>query len=132
MGQELDVAAVRLVLSGVPQVIAGVGERRDPVGADQRAVEVGRGRGQHADALVHVAVGGGGGDPVVARELVHPGAVAKPMQHQHRLPVAAQRPPSPPGAQVGPPLLQQRRHRGGHFAGDVEHGTIGDHVEPLR
>ena len=43
------------------------------------------GRGEHVDALVQVAIGGGQADLVVRGELSDAGGVAEPAQHQNRL-----------------------------------------------
>jgi hypothetical protein len=66
-------------------------------GGQQRAAQPGRRRGQHVDALVQIAVGRRGADPVVGGQLGQPGAIEKPTQQQHRLPIAAQRPPPATG-----------------------------------
>jgi hypothetical protein len=110
-------------LPGPPQVHLSLGpvaagsrtRNADPVGADQGAVhgdvrmtggaggqqcptQPRRCRGEHVDALVQVPVGRRGADPVVDGQLGQPGAVEEPAQHQHRLPIAAQRPPPTSGA----------------------------------
>jgi hypothetical protein len=115
----LDVAAVLVGLPGVPQVdepaLHADGLNRAPVGlhdlaiqdhvrqsvvdgALQRLVQVRSLGGQHRDALVQVAVGGGAGDLVVTAEPRGVGAVPEPAQHQHRLPEAGQRPGALAGA----------------------------------
>src|SRR5215211_2082935 len=53
-----------------------------------------------------------------------------PHQDEQRLLPAGQRPGSPPGAPCAALGTQPRRHVADQFSGDVEHGTIGNHVEP--
>jgi hypothetical protein len=99
---------VGVVLSRPPQVHSlGRAEGGDSVGLDQgavdvhvavagglgrqqRAVQVRRLRGKHVDALMKALVGGGFADRVVDPQLPHPGGVAQPADHQHRLFEAAQ------------------------------------------
>ena len=54
-------------------------------GGQQGAVQPGRDRGQHVDALMEIAVGGRQTDLVVHGELGDPGGVAEPAHHQDRL-----------------------------------------------
>lgn len=136
-------------LSGVPQVdgfavdAAGLfpaavggddGAVQDQVGealidgAPQDLVQVGCLIGQDVDDLVDVAVGGGAGDAVVAAEGGPVGAVAKPVQSHHRLRKAGQRPRTRAGAQSPAFGRQQLGEMVNQFLGNVERGTIGDHV----
>ena len=86
---------------------------------------------QHRDDLVQVAVGGGPGDAMVAGQRISGGAVAEPAQAQDRLPEAGQCPAAAGGAPAAAFGCQQLRRELGQFPGDVERGTIGDHVEPF-
>src|SRR5262249_34336258 len=58
-------------------------------------------------------------------------AVAEPPQPQHGLPKAGQCPAAARGA--APPPLREQQHRKvlRQFPGNVERGTIADHMEPL-
>ncbi|GAA5179076.1 hypothetical protein GCM10023322_07970 [Rugosimonospora acidiphila] len=124
VGEDLDVVAVVLALARPPQVGPVRAGSRDPVGVDERAVQVDVGvacdfrrgqcrvqvrgeRGEHVDALVQVVVGGALGDPVVGGELADTGVVREPAQHKHRLRERAQCPGVAPGADLGAMLLQQ-------------------------
>jgi hypothetical protein len=79
-GDHLHVAAVAVVLAGIPQVVAGLGFPARAHGRDERAVQahevpafaqsagqhfgqVGSVLGDHVDRLVQVPVGGGDADP---------------------------------------------------------------------
>src|SRR3712207_2961275 len=97
------VAAVRLLLAGETQVVAGIGILGPaPVGADEGAVEddmgpagglaglehrvqVRGGRGEHVDALVQIPAAGCGGHPGIAGQGGHAGVLPEPAQHQQRL-----------------------------------------------
>jgi hypothetical protein len=87
---------------------------------------------QDLDGLRDVAVGGGAGDAVVAASASTRGAVPELAQRQHRLVPAGQLPA--PCLRGVPAALgrQQPGQVAKQFRGDVEHGTIGDHVESLR
>jgi hypothetical protein len=103
VAHDLHVAAVGVVLAGVPQVMAGVGvDRSAPVGGEQRAVQRHVGPaggltgldhlvqvrclgGEHVDAFVQIAVAGGDRDPGIGGEQLHVGVLAEPAQHQDRL-----------------------------------------------
>jgi len=113
---DLDVAAVVVMLARPPQVYAGCRARRGhPIGSDQRAVEVDvavacslrcqqrpvQARAvcsEHADAFVQVPVGRGGADRVVRGQLRHSCAVEEPAQQEHGLGEAAQRTAAATGA----------------------------------
>src|SRR5215468_3648810 len=147
----LDVAAVGVCLPGVPQVddlaFHADGGFFAPVGRDDLPVQdhvrkslapgplqrVGQARGpgcQHGDDLVDVAVGGSPGDAVVAGQCVGGGAVAEPPQRHHGLPKTGQCPAAAWGAAAAALSGQQLRGELHQFPGNVERGTIGDHVEP--
>ena len=113
-GQELHVAAERLVFLAEPQVVAVVADPGEAVGLDQGAVQdhvrhalapaavqdvvqVGGLVGEDVDAFVEVAVAGGLGDAGVAGQAVHAAALAEPAQDQHGLAERAQRPRCPAG-----------------------------------
>lgn len=135
-----------LVFPGPPQigavgagVCAAVGEHdgavqvQMPVTGDfGRSHGLGQVRGaggQGDDAFVQVVVGGGLPDPVIDGELRHPGAVQEPADHQHRLPVAAQRPPSLPRSKLDPAQHQQPSQ----VLPGIEHGGVGHdgaHAKP--
>ena len=109
----LDFGAVVALAAGVPDV---------EVGAPGAAGGLG-------DGLVDVPVGGRAGDAVIAAQGLDPGPVAEPAQRHDRLrtgrqPPAARRrgPQSPLGGQQPGQVANQP-------LGDVENGTIGDHVE---
>jgi len=109
-----------MVLSRPPQVDPdGRAESRRSIGADQGAIQVHvavpsqpggeqrtvharRGRGEHVDGFVQVAVGGRGAELVVGGELGDPGAVEEPAQHQHGVAVTPQRAPALPRPAPGP------------------------------
>ena len=99
--------------------------------ASQRFVQVGSAGGEHPDGLIEVAVGGGLGDSQALPDQRDVAALPEPHQREHGLISAAQRPgvgPSTAGNALGGQQLSQERHQlGGH----VEHGRIGDHVEPF-
>jgi hypothetical protein len=101
-------------------------------GGQQRPAQPRRGRGQDVDALVQVPVGHRAADPVVGGQLSQPGAVEKPAQHQHRLPVAAQRPPPAAGASTPPLSGQQARHEVHGLLGDRKHGGVADRIGHSR
>ena len=100
------------------------------LGPPQRLVQVRGLAGEYRDHFVHIPVGGGPGDAVVAGQCLGTGAVAEPPQAQHRLPEAGQRPAAPGCAAAAPLGPQQLRGELHQFPGDVKRGTIGDHVEP--
>ena len=56
------------------------------LGPPQRLVQVRSLAGEYRDHFVHIPVGGGPGDAVVAGQCLGSGAVAEPPQAQHRLP----------------------------------------------
>lgn len=149
-GHGLDVAAVLTGFSGVPQVdqsalgaggllAAAVGGKQLAVqdhvvrtlrlGAQQRVTQVGSIGREHVDHLVDVAVCRRPGHAMIAAQRGDVGVLAKPAQAHDRLPKAGQRPctrartpPEPLGRQQPTQPLRE-------FARDVEHGTIGNHVE---
>jgi hypothetical protein len=61
-----------------------------------------------------------------------PGAVDEPAQHQHRLPIAAQRSTPPPGTASA--LLSDKRagHEQHGLLGDRKHGGVGDRIRHSR
>ena len=59
-------------------------------------------------------------------ELGQPGPVEEPAQDQHRLAVAAQRPPTAAGAAPGPLGGQQPRHEQHDLRPDGKHGGVAD------
>lgn len=149
----LDVRAEVAVFSGVPGVDylaldrqGGLGE---PVAVEQFAVEdhvgpavgcgptqsdvqVGRLGGEHRDALVAVAVRRRPGDTEAGCQQGHVLTFAKPDEHHQGLVEAGQR-PSATASAAGPALcVQQPREMLHEFPRDVDHGTIGNHVEPSR
>jgi hypothetical protein len=73
-----------------------------------------------------------GSDRVVRRELGQPGAVTEPAQHQHGLPVAAQRPPPASRALTTALGGQQAGHEGHGGFPDREHGGVGDRIGHSR
>jgi hypothetical protein len=85
---------------------------------------------EDVDDLVPVPVGGGPGDAVITGQGVGAGAVAEPPQAQHRLPEAGQRPAALRCATAAPLGGQQPGDELRQFPGDVNGGTIDDHVEP--
>src|SRR6266571_551826 len=150
-GDRLDVAAVAVSFSGVPQVddlaFDADGGFFAPVGGDDLAVQDHVGEsgvfgpfqglvqvrglfGEDLGDLVQIPVGGGPGDAVIPGQSTGAGAVAEPAQRQHRLPVAGQRPAAPRCAAVAALGGQQLRGELHQFPGDVKRGTIADHVEP--
>ena len=100
------------------------------LGPLQRLVQIWRLPGEHRDDLVQVPVGGGPRDAMVAGQRVGGGPVAEPAQPQHRLPEAGQRPAAARSAAAAPLGEQELRGELHQFPGNVERGTIGDHVEP--
>lgn len=85
-------------------------------------------RREYVDDLVAVAVGGRSG---YAEPSAHQGdvaLVAEPGQDQQCLLPAGQRPGSGAGAAGAALSAQQPGHLTHEFTGDVEQGTIGDHV----
>jgi hypothetical protein len=96
----------------------------------QRLVQVRGLFGEHVDDLVPVAVSRGAGYAVVVGQRVRRGAVAEPAHAQHRLAEAAQGPAAARGAAPPPVGCQQPGDELHRFPGDVEPGTIADHVEP--
>jgi hypothetical protein len=101
-------------------------------GGQQGTAQPGCCRGENVDALVQIAVGRRGADPIVGGQLGQPAAVEKPAQDEHRLPVAAQRPTSAAGA-ASPPLGgQQARHEADGLLGDRKHGGVGDRIGHSR
>ena len=144
----MDVAAVLLVLAGIPGVVTGFVLPADSVGLDQGAVQVhvrpalglcaGQDlvqfrspRGQHVDAFVEIPVGGRDRQPGVQGEQPHPGVVAEPPQDQQRLRPRASSTRTCRSADPAPVLEQPDRQLPQCFGGHVQSGTIGDHAEPL-
>lgn len=101
------------------------------VGLLQRFVQIRSLRGEHADDLVEIAVAGGPGDAVVTGQRGDVAVLAEPPQREHRLVEAGQRPAVLTGAAFAALGAQQPAEVLGEFAGDVEHGTIGNQGEPL-
>jgi hypothetical protein len=66
---------------------------------------------------------------VVAAEGLDPGAVAEPAQREKCLVTARELPAAGWGAAVAALGGEQPGQVAKQFRGDVEHGTIGDHVE---
>ena len=143
IGQDLHVAAEGLVLTGVPQVVAGLGADCDPVGAHQSAVQahkkfasapepvqdvsdvVGSPLSDDLQGLVQVPVGSGLRDPAIAGQGPHIGAVLEPPQHQNGLDPGGGGPLAGSGV-VGASVCGQPAADGTHSSdGDVESGTIG-------
>jgi len=148
IGQDLHVAAKGPVLTGVPQVVAGLGASGDPVSADQGPVQaderlavpaepvqdvgdLGGSLGDHLQGLVQVAVAGGLRDPGVAGQGPHIGALLEPPQHQDGL-TPGRAGPLMRADVVGATVSGQPAADGAHSGdGDVESGTIGQHAEPF-
>jgi hypothetical protein len=86
---------------------------------------------ENLDTLVDVAVGGGPGDAVVAAEFGHVALTAEPAHHHDRLPERAQDPAAVRGATQSAFFLQQAGDVLNECAGDVERGTMSNHVEPF-
>jgi hypothetical protein len=86
---------------------------------------------EHLDNLVEVAVAGGAGDPVIAGQVSHLDVLAEPAQSQHCLPKAGQRPAVFAGTATAAFDVEQAAEVLGEFTWHVEHGTIGNHGEPL-
>src|SRR4051812_19725646 len=101
-------------------------------GGQQRTTQPRRGHGEGVDALVQIPVGRGAADAVVAGQLRQPGAVEKPAQHQHRLPVAAQRPAPTAGAAAPSFGGQRARHELHGLLGDRKDGGVGDRIGHSR
>jgi hypothetical protein len=99
------------------------------LGPLQRLVQIWRLPGKHRDDLVQVPVGSGPRDAMVAGQRVWGGPVAEPAQPQHRLPKAGQRPAAARSAAAAPLGEQELRNWLHQFPGNIERGTIGDHVE---
>ena len=99
MRQDLDVAAMALVLSAPPQVGAVRSAHRDAVGVDERAVEV------------QVVVGGGRADRVVGGQLAHADVVQEPVQREHRVLERAERPSARARAEHTSPQVAQSRYK---------------------
>jgi hypothetical protein len=97
-------------------------------GGQQRAAQPRRPGGEGVDALVQIPVGRRAADPIVGGQLGQPGAVEKPAQQKQRLPVAAQRTPTPAGATTSPFGGQQGRHEQHGLVGCGEHGGVGDRI----
>jgi hypothetical protein len=87
--------------------------------------------GEDLDDFVDVSVCGGAGNPVIASQGGHIGAVAEPPQAHHGLPEAGQRPDALSGAAPAALGRQQPGEVVDQFPRDVEHGSIDDHVEPF-
>ena len=151
-GECLDVAAGLVGFSGVPQVdlfsfdtkgflaTAVSGEDlpvedhiREPVGLGllQGFMQIWRLVGEHIDDLVEVAISGGAGNSVIPSQRGDLGVLAEPAQPQHRLPKACQRPAVLAGTAPAAFGIQQPADVLGEFTWHVEHGTIGNHGEPL-
>jgi hypothetical protein len=101
-------------------------------GGQQRTPQPGCGRGEDVDALVQMPVGRRGADPVVGGQLGQPGAVEEPAQDQHRLAVAAQRPPPASGASAPALGGQQAGHEQHGGLPDREHGGVADRIGHSR
>ncbi len=67
------------------------GHRVGRLVVEQRAVQTGRGGGEHIDALVQIAIRHGAADLVVRGELGDAGGVEEPAQRQHRMPSRPER-----------------------------------------
>jgi hypothetical protein len=81
---------------------------------------------------VQIPVGRRAADPVVAGQLGQPGPVEKPAQHQHRLPVAAQRPPPTSGSPATALGGREARHQLHGLLGDEKHGGVADRIGHSR
>ncbi len=146
----LDVPAVTARLAGVPGVDLLALDAGcflcTPVGFEDLAVQdhvrdtlghrplqgLGQARGllrQHTDGLGDVPVGGRAGHPVVTAEGIDPGPVPEPAQREDCLVTAGQPPAPGRGAPEAPLGGEQPGKVAEQFRGDVEHGTIGGHVE---
>src|SRR3954449_11653668 len=97
----------------------------------QRLVQVRSLGGQHRGDLIAVAVTRRPGDAEPGRERGHLLVLAEPDQPEQCLLPAAQRPGVAAGATTAAFAAQQAGEFVDQFAGDVEHGTIGDHVGSL-
>lgn len=86
---------------------------------------------EHIDDLVEVAIPGGAGDSVVTRQRGDLDILPEPAQTQHGLPEAGQRSAVFAGTASAAFGMQQSAEVLGEFARNVEHGTIGNHGEPL-
>jgi hypothetical protein len=140
IAEDLHVSAVGAVLARAPQVMAGVGVGGSAaVGGDERAVEhdvapaggpallehgvqVGGSGGQHADALVQVAVAGGRRDSGVAGQGGHAGVLPVPAQHQDRLGAAGGGAGADTGAAATTFGDEQVGQQRGGVGGDIERG----------
>lgn len=100
-------------------------------GCFQGVVQVGCPFGEHRGGLVDVAVGGGAADAVVGGQVGRAGAVAVVPQNQDGLLVAGQGAASLGGAAPAALCGQELGDEENGFPGDVQGGTIGDHVEPF-
>jgi hypothetical protein len=87
--------------------------------------------GEHADDLIEVPVTRGTGDAVVPRQRGDPDILAEPTQPQRRLPKAGHCPAVLANTTLAAFDMQQAAEVLGKFAWHVEHGTIGNHGEPL-
>ena len=148
IGQDLHVAAEGLVLTRVPQVVAGLGAGCDPVSAHQGAVQaderlasapepvqdvgdIGRPLGNDLQGLMQVPVGGGLRDTGVAGQGPHISAVLEPPQHHNGLDPGGGGPLMRAGV-VGAAVGGQPAADGTHSSdGYVESGTIGQHAGPF-
>ncbi|GLW13253.1 hypothetical protein Misp01_83810 [Microtetraspora sp. NBRC 13810] len=81
-------------------------------------------------SLVDVAVGGGPGDAVIAAEFGDVVLAAEPAQHHDRLPEGAQGSAVFGGAAQSAFIVQEAGDVLNECAGDVERGTMSNHVEP--
>ena len=142
IGQDLHVAAEGLVLTRVPQVVAGLGAGCDPVSAHQGTVqaderfavpaepvhdvdEIGRPLGDDLQGLVQVPVSGGLRDTGVAGQGPHISAVLEPPQHHNGLDPGGGGPLMRAGV-VGAAVGGQPAADGTHSGdGYVDSGTIG-------
>lgn len=101
-------------------------------GAVQCLVEAGGLAGQDVDDLVQVAVGGGLGEPECDAVQADVGLGAEPGQGEQGLIEAGQAPGALRCAPAAALPVEQAADIAEQFTGDVEHGRIGDHVEPSR
>nr|WP_245765736.1 hypothetical protein [Nonomuraea jiangxiensis] len=85
---------------------------------------------ENLDSLVDVAVGGGPGDAVIAAKLGDVVPAAEPAQHHDRLPEGAQDPAVFRRAAPSAFFMQEAGDVLNECAGDVERGTMSNHVEP--
>ncbi len=85
---------------------------------------------EDVDPFGGVAVGRGAGDAVIAAELGDVAFAPEPPQHQDRLPERGQGAAPFGGAEPAALVVQQSGNVVNERAGDVERGTMSNHVEP--